>query len=168
MLTTSTVFMSNSTKCSHQFSWKSVNWLKHLNGATRMRGRTEMMISKFCLFTYFSFTFVFFFKRKGWFKAHSRPHSKYSLSHHENYPVYIFLHVFWMLHLVAHGAVVCFKERAYVSRATNDASTIFIQYGAETTQSFPSFAVSFMFEACLITKSQLFETTWWLGRQKHW
>jgi len=48
VLTTSTMFVSCSTKCSYHFSRKSVNWLKHLNGATRRRFYMEM-ITKFSL-----------------------------------------------------------------------------------------------------------------------
>jgi len=164
VLTTST-FMSCSAKCSYHFSWKSVKWLKHLNGATRRRAYTEMMITKFFLYIYiyiYTYSFYFcFFKREGWFKAHSRPHSKCPPFHHEHQLVYSVFQTLRMLHLVAHAVLTCAEQQMTLHNLYS------VQGWNKQKKSSPSVALSFMFETSLMTKFHHFETMWWLDRRTH-
>jgi len=65
---------------------------------------------KILLMYVFSFYFCFF-KREGWFKAQSRPHSKCPPFHHEHQLVYSVLHMLRMLHRVAHEVLTCAEQQ---------------------------------------------------------
>jgi hypothetical protein len=108
VLTTSTVFMSYSSKMFVPGFVKVGQLIE-----TFIRSYTQAHAHgddnhKILLTYVFSFYFCFF-EREGWFTAQSPPRSKRP-PHHEHELVCSVSHMVWMLHLVAHIELLCLKE----------------------------------------------------------
>jgi hypothetical protein len=86
---------------------KLIETFKRSYTQARVHGDDDHIIQ---LIYVFSFYFCFF-RREGWFKTQSRPHSKRPPSHHEHQLVYSVLHMLRMLRMVARE-VPCLKELA--------------------------------------------------------
>jgi hypothetical protein len=101
--------MSCRTKCSyHVFVkiGKLIETFKRSYTQARAHGDDD---HKILLIYIFSFYFCFF-KREGWFKAQSLPHSKCP-PYHEHQLVYSVFHMLRMLYLVAHGVRTCAEQQ---------------------------------------------------------